>query len=336
MINNEKNECAVIRDLMPTYADGLASKETKKIVETHIAECEECRNILIIMQEPQENTQEKKNEKIEIDFLKKNHKRTRNIIRIIIIAALLLLIIGIKLYPYIARQELSYEELNIDLSVGDITVDNVDVEDGNVHMIIKAYGTYGIARVDFEEQDGILNIKVMGAKEGIWAHPTYETSFHTDHTITRILLGDDILWDSGVTISNDIIRVYKTKHPYVGNHVQNGDTLSALKISDTLGGYTMELQTSKEPYGMKINLKKAVEEKQEAYFESCMRYYAYVSLALIDNLSYVSFEYEINGQRQEKSWSMEDAKAELGKSIKDYGSSEARLQQLKWELSVLI
>ena len=44
MINNEKNECAVIRDLMPTYADGLASKETKKIVETHIAECEECRN----------------------------------------------------------------------------------------------------------------------------------------------------------------------------------------------------------------------------------------------------------------------------------------------------
>ena len=41
-----KINCAVIRDLLPLYADGCCSPESKKTVEDHISSCTECRRLL--------------------------------------------------------------------------------------------------------------------------------------------------------------------------------------------------------------------------------------------------------------------------------------------------
>ncbi len=41
-----KYRCRVIRDLLPLYVDGVCSEESCLIVEEHIKECEECRNLL--------------------------------------------------------------------------------------------------------------------------------------------------------------------------------------------------------------------------------------------------------------------------------------------------
>ena len=38
--------CEVIMDLMPMYADKSASKETKRMVERHLAKCPSCRRFL--------------------------------------------------------------------------------------------------------------------------------------------------------------------------------------------------------------------------------------------------------------------------------------------------
>ena len=35
--------CEVIRDLLPLYADGVASQESRALVEEHIRTCDECR-----------------------------------------------------------------------------------------------------------------------------------------------------------------------------------------------------------------------------------------------------------------------------------------------------
>ena len=37
--------CSVIQDLLPLYADGLASDESRKLIEEHIKTCEICRNM---------------------------------------------------------------------------------------------------------------------------------------------------------------------------------------------------------------------------------------------------------------------------------------------------
>ena len=44
--------CEIIRDLLPVYIDGLASEETAKLVEDHLAQCEQCRTILAQMRAP--------------------------------------------------------------------------------------------------------------------------------------------------------------------------------------------------------------------------------------------------------------------------------------------
>ena len=38
------NECGVVQDLLPLYADGAASGDTVKFLSRHLANCSACRN----------------------------------------------------------------------------------------------------------------------------------------------------------------------------------------------------------------------------------------------------------------------------------------------------
>ena len=61
-------KCEIIRDLMPLYLDDICSDETKKTVEEHLADCEECRKYMKQMQTelevektaPEDSMEEKK------------------------------------------------------------------------------------------------------------------------------------------------------------------------------------------------------------------------------------------------------------------------------------
>ena len=43
---NEKISCSIINDLIPLYMDNAASEESRALVESHISECSDCRNIM--------------------------------------------------------------------------------------------------------------------------------------------------------------------------------------------------------------------------------------------------------------------------------------------------
>ena len=47
-----KMECDVIRDLLPLYAEKIASPATNALVEQHLAECPDCRAQLEQMEQP--------------------------------------------------------------------------------------------------------------------------------------------------------------------------------------------------------------------------------------------------------------------------------------------
>ena len=46
------SKCDLIRDLLPLYVDGAASKESARAVEEHVATCYECRQALEDMRAP--------------------------------------------------------------------------------------------------------------------------------------------------------------------------------------------------------------------------------------------------------------------------------------------
>ena len=46
-----KLSCDVIRDLIPTYVDEICSADTKIIVEQHLQECRDCKNLVEMIKE---------------------------------------------------------------------------------------------------------------------------------------------------------------------------------------------------------------------------------------------------------------------------------------------
>lgn len=48
-----KNECGIIKDLLPLYAEGIAGDDTVEFVEKHLKTCEACRQEYELIKEPQ-------------------------------------------------------------------------------------------------------------------------------------------------------------------------------------------------------------------------------------------------------------------------------------------
>lgn len=68
--------CEVIKDLLPSYVDGICSKESQKLIEVHISECKDCGDLLDRMNSI-EIAADKSKEK-EIDYMKKLKRHIDN------------------------------------------------------------------------------------------------------------------------------------------------------------------------------------------------------------------------------------------------------------------
>lgn len=68
-----KITCDIIRDLMPSYKDGIASADSVRLVEEHLTQCAECRAYKSRMDEPD---LEIKNENTKLDYMKKIRRIT--------------------------------------------------------------------------------------------------------------------------------------------------------------------------------------------------------------------------------------------------------------------
>ena len=76
-----KIKCEVIRDLFPSYIDGLTSRESNQLIEEHLGECRECREYLDEMKEDiAGEAQPVKNKKAIQPFRKLRQKTRRKIL----------------------------------------------------------------------------------------------------------------------------------------------------------------------------------------------------------------------------------------------------------------
>ena len=88
-----KKECEIVQDLLVNYSDGILNPESKKIVEKHLSECEECREELKLIQE---DIKKNYKEQIELDYLKKIRIKTK--IKSILIALAIIGLISIIIF----------------------------------------------------------------------------------------------------------------------------------------------------------------------------------------------------------------------------------------------
>lgn len=104
---SKKMDCNIIRDLFPSYIDGICSPESKACIQEHVNECMECREMLVAMQDafPEEETNDnitteeeqiikRVNEKLKRDILKRTWGY--RIAAIVVVLCLAILILPLK------------------------------------------------------------------------------------------------------------------------------------------------------------------------------------------------------------------------------------------------
>ena len=137
-----------------------------------------------------------------------------------------------------------------------------------------------------------------------------------------------VIWEDGTEISSTTAQLFAAINPYVGDMSSNGRIASILGVSNQLGPYTNELQTSKEPYGWILKLEMPIAQVDQSAARDIMTADSYAMLATIGNLGYVTWQYRTDAGLQEYTVTAEDATAYAGQDIKSFADSPSKLQKL--------
>lgn len=316
-----KLPCELIRDLFPSYIDGLTSDVTNEAVEEHVSECRNCREILDAMREPSagSESEHRREEEEEIDFLKKTRMKTRKIILGTMLAAVLMVAAVLLARAYFVGSYIYSKNIlcQVDVDGNHLSVNGTAADPG-----------LAISSVEYKETDGIVTISFKAVNKSMFHKGDFQSEFESTQEITQVCLDEQIIWSRGVNISAITSAVYNSRHPYVGDMPANGNTIVAMNMVSQLGNFKNQLQTSEEPYGWTMTLETEIEISQQAKKEQDMRSCAYLLLAVIDNLGEVSFEYYVNGEMYMITVDLSDASEFAGQDIKACGRDVIKLQKL--------
>lgn len=311
-----KLNCAIVRDLLPTYVDGIASDETVNAVDRHITSCGDCKEALRLMKEPESSAAK---DASEVDDLKKVRRNGR---RKSLIVGIVLMLLGLSIFGF----RIFYVGHSADAS--DILFDvSVDGSDMKLTARLASSGL-GVSRVTFADSDGMVQVMVYTAPKAFFNHGDFTASYTASSEIGRVRIDDLILWEKGKTISRKAAELFAASNPYIGDMSANARIADVLGIVEQFGPYTNELQTSQEPYGWTFVLNEPVSASVEGTAHDEMIADSCVLLATIHNLGYVTWRYPTNSGMHEFTFTADEACAFSGHNIKSCGDSVTQLQNL--------
>ncbi len=114
-----KNECEIVKDMLPSYVENTLSSATNEFIETHIKECKNCKKILdeLKKEEIVEKNQDKKSKKNkikDIDYLKKYNRRVKLLTSIVYILIIFIILV-LAFYWYIRIK--NYNKYNYNYNI---------------------------------------------------------------------------------------------------------------------------------------------------------------------------------------------------------------------------
>lgn len=331
----DRKTCSLIRDLLPLWMEQLTSEETDQIIKEHLNECESCRKEFQLLREenPQGSGQPVPEGEVakEIDYLKKLRIRSVQKIwigtGITILTAILLLLF--KVFIYGAPSE--HYTASVSVENGKVRIEGLFWDSASV------YSHYKIV-----EKDGEKRLVVYAALASAWnRNAEFTTECKADVVKENgLVINDRKITKSGRVISAYTAEIFSKKHAYIGDMSKNGALAEAIGISKELGGYTNELQTKKEPYGWKLSFQTPLEVSSEKLFNERIRSYACILLATVDNVSEITWEYNLKTKdgvqvHQEKLTAVQ-AKEVLGEDVKYFGGTEEHMEELLMKLGLVM
>jgi len=303
-----KIPCAVIKDLLPSYVDGLTSPESDELIKEHIAECESCRIALENMKKPEgEEALDTPGETKEIDFLKKNKKRNRTIVCASIAGALVLIGVIVFVRFYLVGNRMPLEATTLQTTLQD----DVLILSGTV-----TDSALGLTNPTIIQKDGKTSIYLNEVLYSPASDSTFKVVLTDANEIQVVEINDRPVWVDGQRISVMVSSIYDTRHDYMGDPSANNRTANALHMAEIFGPFENELLSQEQPYTWKIKLKEEIPSDRLEYLENKMRGMSYIMLGVIGNLDAVTFEYSSDGQSKSQTVYASEATEFLQKDIK--------------------
>lgn len=304
--------CAVVRDLLPAYTEGLTEEETNQAVERHLDACPQCRGRCDAMR--LDAALPSPAEEREVDYLKTvNRRGKRRTLRAVAATALIaaLLIGGAALKLFVIGEPASAAGMSWTLQ-----------EDGGA-VNLRAFSTWsGIAYCRWEtKQEGdtvyIRANKVLPS----WLYPTadYRTRIPLDG-VESVYLAEQLIWQDGEAIFASTMDLAALQTPYTGDAPALGAIAEALGLHG-LGDFTNSLRTGHEPYGWTVDFTTGDPDT----IHDAMTLNALYMLALVDNLGEVAWTAPDGSSR---TWTTEDAGRHLRRLVEEYNTVYDRAMEV--------
>lgn len=320
--------CEIVRDLLPSYVDGLTSEVTNRAVEAHVAACPSCAGELGRMTEPESPALPEPT--AEVDYLKKVRRKNRRSVGLIAVcfACILLFVAALQVFFYGTPVSSDAVECSVTVSEEAVT------EEGTVYQTLTIQGTSldssrSIVRVEYiESEGGSVALTFYTAPKTFFNSNSITKSVFIHAPVNYVSVGNRFLWFAGTEVDNTISMLYAARNSYVGDMPANLELAALLGVEEDLGPFTSELQTAEEPYGWTLILEREIASEDLLLAQRDMARDSILMLALIGNLGEVTWRYQTEAGSQSYTMTTEDADALLGQSIKSYGAWPDTLAEL--------
>jgi hypothetical protein len=275
--------CEIVRDLLPSYADGLTCETTNEALREHLEGCAACREALAAMRAPEAAPLPEPDRK-ELDFLKKTRKRTRRIILTSLLGVLALVFGLLALRVFVVGREVS----------ADAVAARAEVDGRQVTLTaVPVDGAAAVTNIAFREDNGVVTATVRTGLVSFLHRGDAREVYEAAGEVKTVKLDGRILWQDGQQISARAAKLYETRHDYVGDASANIRSAGVAGVPEKLGPYTSVLDTESAPYVWHIRLESGVRADELADRQAEMRRIGCALLAVVGNLDEVRFEYAV-------------------------------------------
>ncbi|MBO4847714.1 MAG: zf-HC2 domain-containing protein [Clostridia bacterium] len=181
-----KLPCGVVRDLLPSYIDGLTNEETDALIEEHAASCAECRRMIDSLREPEVNSREE--ETAEIDFLKKNKRKTVKTAVAAACIAAAVAAVAVLLKLFVIGRDAGYEKLR----------SFVDVDGSRLFVTAEAADKdRAVSRLDVSEKEGDVVVSVRTVVKSFLHRGKLERTFEAPSEIGSVTVNGRRVYENG-------------------------------------------------------------------------------------------------------------------------------------------
>ena len=301
--------CGVVRDLLPSYVEGLTSTESNTAVERHLSGCPDCAQLRTALAgAPKQAAPE---DAKEVDYLKKVKRRGWRRVAAAVAVTVLLFTAGVAAKLFVIGTPIQTQGMSWVIST-----------DVPGQLDIRVYSIWsGTACRQWEteqEPEGIVRVTCRQVLPSPLSNSgDYRAVLNTEG-VNAVYLGDQLIWQGGIEISPQIDRVYQAQTPYVGDAPAVGQVLSAGRF-DWIGDYTIELQTSAQPYRLTLNFSAPHTPGGIRLSETGLYQDMAAVLAIIGNLDEMECAFrDENGQPWSRVLTVEELNQDLPRIIADY------------------